>query len=242
MIFVIGDIHGEINKLSLLISRIEEIDSAPSLIFIGDYIDKGTDPKTTLSYLSELSLRLDCTFLMGNHEYYWLLLEKGNQEIEDYLLKYGGSSTMESFKAKNLFETKKKMLDSFKDFFEQLIPFWQNDRYLVVHSGVSPSYYDIPIEEIPIENLLFNRYDFISQERLFQNSRKIIFGHTGFYTPFVDDYKIGIDTGAYFLKSQPLTAFCLEEEFFINSQNATIALKSIPSGVCPNIPRIKPSA
>ena len=38
MKFIIGDIHGEITKLKLLVKFIKDIDDKPELIFIGDYL------------------------------------------------------------------------------------------------------------------------------------------------------------------------------------------------------------
>ena len=47
MKFIIGDIHGEITKLKLLVKFIKDIDDKPELIFIGDYLDKGESSKKT---------------------------------------------------------------------------------------------------------------------------------------------------------------------------------------------------
>jgi hypothetical protein len=49
----------------------------------------------------------------------------------------------------------------------------------------------------------------------------VIFGHTGFYYPYSNEYKIGVDTAACFLETQPLTAFCIEN----NSENCRQLLK-----------------
>ena len=60
MRFVIGDIHGEISKLKLLIKYILTLDKDPELIFIGDYLDKGEDPLAVLEFLISLNKQYDC--------------------------------------------------------------------------------------------------------------------------------------------------------------------------------------
>ena len=68
MIFVIGDIHGEILKLKKIISNILNMGKYPTLVFIGDYIDKGENSKEVLDYLLDLQTKENCIFLWGNHE------------------------------------------------------------------------------------------------------------------------------------------------------------------------------
>ena len=44
-IFVIGDIHGCLDKLKTIMNRINIDGENDTLVFIGDYIDRGPDPK-----------------------------------------------------------------------------------------------------------------------------------------------------------------------------------------------------
>ena len=119
-------------------------------------------------------------------------------------------------------------------------PFWKNDKYVAVHSGIPIDYYLTPIESVPLDQLLFNRYKFINTNQLFLNHYIIIFGHTGFYSPYVDKCKIGIDTAACFLEDQPLTAFCPELNTFIDSNEKRLKINMYSSNYCPNIVRVKP--
>jgi serine/threonine protein phosphatase 1 len=68
MKYAIGDIHGNITKLKMLISSIEGRGDITKLIFLGDYIDRGDYSAETISFLIELSKKYDCTFLRGNHD------------------------------------------------------------------------------------------------------------------------------------------------------------------------------
>lgn len=237
MNFVIGDIHGEINKLKQLIDHINNIDSNYNLIFVGDYLDKGDNPKEVLDYLISISKHHPCVFLLGNHEYFWM---KEELEVEEYLLKYGGKQTIKSFKSDSVSDTKKILKNEYNVFFENLVPYYICKNYFICHSGIKMSNFNKSASEMQETDFLFNRFDFISSQQLFQDKYVIIFGHTGFYAPYVDEYKIGIDTGACYLEKQPLTAFCIEKSFFLNSDCNHVHLSTIADNCNPNIIRTKP--
>lgn len=239
MKFIIGDIHGEITKLKLLVKFIKDIDDKPELIFIGDYLDKGESSKKTLDFLVQLKNELKCVFIEGNHEYQWLNVSKENN-IEEYLLKYGGKLTISSFVGiENVFQMKELFLKKYKDFFENLVPYWEDKKYVITHSGIPPKFYNKELNTIEKRHFLFNRYEFIKTEEMYKG-KIVIFGHTGFYQPYFDGVKIGIDTSACYLKNQPITSFCIDHEYFMNSNNKKLDLNDINLNQCPNIVRLKP--
>lgn len=239
MKFVVGDIHGEVSKLIQLVKSIKKISSNPEFIFIGDYIDKGESSKKTIEFLLDLNTRYKCVFLEGNHEYMWSNLSKENN-IDEYLLKYGGVMTVNSFsEIYTIYEVQKILFNDYKSFFENLVPYWENENFVITHSGIPPHCYNMSLEEMDKKDLLFNRYDFIKNECKYKN-KVVIFGHTGFYSPYYDGVKIGIDTSACYVKEQPISAFCLDFEFFIDSNNSKFSLNEINLNNCPNIVRVKP--
>ncbi|MFL0162057.1 metallophosphoesterase [Aquirufa salirivi] len=240
MRFVIGDIHGEISKLRVLIKYIFTLDKAPEFIFIGDYLDKGEDPKAVIEFLLDLNKQHPCTFLYGNHEYIWMNLEPHDAKMIEYLAKYGGYATLKSLRMNDFEAGKNKLLTDYADFFTSLKPYWKDDSFVAVHSGISPENYFLDIENIPLQQLLFNRYDFIQHEELYMGQYRVIFGHTGFFTPFVSSTKLGIDTAACFLPGQPLSAFCIEKLGMINSDSIFKRLDDFKDNCCPSIIRTNP--
>lgn len=233
MVFAIGDIHGEIIKLTKLINNILKIDLSPKFIFIGDYINKGNNSKKVLDYLITLSKKYECIFLWGNHEYMWFNF-LNDEMVHDYLKKYGGNTTQQSFNTNNFPQTYKILMENYYDFFDSLQKYCIYENYLITHSGISKENLLIDLNDIPLKEFLFNRYDFLSSKYSYKNYT-FIFGHTGFYYPYVDKHKIGIDTGACYLKNQPLTSFCIEKKFFINSSNESFSLKYYQSINKPSI-------
>ena len=234
MNFVIGDIHGEFDKLTKLIGHIKKIDNHSELIFIGDYLDKGKDSKSVLDFLISLEKTINCTFLIGNHEYYWI---NGGEKEDNYLLKYGGKKTIESFNCNSVNQTRKLLLNKYQDFFNNLLPYLFKEKFFISHSGFKPDNNYKNLSKFKTKDFLFNRYDFIKNQSFFQNKYTTIFGHTAFISPYVDNFKIGIDTGACFSKTQPLTAFCIEKKYFVNSNNLITSLSEIPDLSCPAIIR-----
>ena len=231
MDFVIGDLHGEITKLKSLIKLIDKKANNPSLIFIGDYIDKGENSKKLLDYLIELKGIYPIIFLLGNHEYYWLNAEKNKHSI----LKYGGLKTVKDFNSKSIKACQSDMISMYSEIFNNLKPFYETENFFICHSGLSKK----DLEEGKVENLNFNlnRYDFITSKSFFKKRKKIIFGHTAFLSPYIDEYKIGIDTGACYLKEQPITSLCLETKVFYNSNEEIYGIDEIRKDVCPIIIR-----
>ncbi len=240
MRFVIGDIHGEISKLRLLIKYIFTLDKDPEFIFIGDYLDKGEDPLAVIKFLTDLNKNYQCTFLYGNHEFIWMNLEPHDVKMREYLSKYGGYATLKSLRMNDFEVGKDKLLTDYTDFFASLRSYWKDDLFVAVHSGISPENYSIDIENIPLQQLLFNRYEFIKHAELYMGHSRLIFGHTGFFTPFVSSTKLGIDTAACFLPGQPLSAFCIEKSGMINSESNFKGLEDFNDNCCPNIIRTNP--
>jgi|SaaInlStandDraft_4_1057021.scaffolds.fasta_scaffold77000_1 serine/threonine protein phosphatase 1 len=234
MIYVVGDIHGEISKLKKLILNIYQYDKKVKLIFIGDYVNKGENSKETLDYLTTLK---NSIFLMGNHEYYFLEFIK-NGSYSEKLEKYAKNTTFIDFNM-NLETIKVNFYLPYKSFFDKLKPYYLIDKYFIAHAGVSPKYANEPLDKIPIKEFLFNRYDFLEYQNKI-HGRIAIFGHTGFNYPYYDGFKIGIDTAAVYSKDSPLTAFCIEEESFMNDQGGKYYLKDFQLNCTPWINRRKP--
>lgn len=234
MTFVIGDIHGELNKLEKLINSLQNFKDL-ELIFIGDYIDKGDCSKETLEFLRQLSKSNKCTFLLGNHEYAWLELVQ-NGTFVNFLQKHGGIATAKSFGMQVIEQKKAKdtLYEPYSDFFDNLHVYVEQDDYIISHSGLKLDSYDMDLRYIQKESFLFARHDFLANEDRYRGKQFII-GHTGFYYPFVDNAKICIDTGAVYYKKAPLTAFCIDEGFFVDSSAKLYKQSDLPKNCCPNI-------
>jgi serine/threonine protein phosphatase 1 len=194
-IFAIGDIHGCLEKLKELMSRIDIDSQNDTLIFIGDYIDRGRFGREVVDYVIRLKGEYKNTIcLLGNHEYMFVrYLECVD---EDIYLGNGGINTLQSygiFLSDDAEERKRKIPEKHRQFFESLLPYYETEDYIFVHAGFRTG---LPLKEQTIDDLLWIRYKFIESEHDFD--KIVVFGHTPLTNPLIDKNKIGIDTGAVY--------------------------------------------
>src|SRR5450759_3906904 len=72
-IFAIGDIHGCLGKLRPLIQNINADPENDTIVFIGDYIDRGSAAREVVDYVIKLKAEYkNVVCLLGNHEYMFL--------------------------------------------------------------------------------------------------------------------------------------------------------------------------
>jgi serine/threonine protein phosphatase 1 len=191
-IFAIGDIHGCFDKLYTLMALLEVDKNRDSLIFLGDYIDRGPQSLDVVEYLIHLSLNgYHTVFLKGNHEA--MLLDYLSGKDQNIFLLSGGSNTLDSYgqhidRLHNLI-----MPPSHQEFLQSLHLFYETDSYIFVHAGLVPR---VPLNQQQEKDLLWIRDAFIHSTYDF--GKIVIFGHTPFKEPFVTKNKIGIDTGAFY--------------------------------------------
>lgn len=56
MFYIIGDIHGYLNRLVVLFEKLTPVlQKSDTLIFLGDYIDRGAHSYEVIDYLVEIS-------------------------------------------------------------------------------------------------------------------------------------------------------------------------------------------
>lgn len=191
-LYVIGDLHGCLAPLQRLLEHLEPDPARDTLIFVGDYIDRGPDSKGVVDYLLSLRGRFPAErliFLKGNHEAMFLDFLAGKDR--ELFLFNGGASTLEDYWGKDWSQAEKLVLPpDHALFYQELRPFYATDDYLFVHGGLRPG---VPLEEQTEEDLLWIRGEFIASSEDF--GRRVVFGHTPFRQPLILPNKIGIDTG-----------------------------------------------
>ncbi len=202
-IYAIGDIHGCLYALEALLEKIPLRWGEDFLVFLGDYIDRGPDPRRVLEVIMELkeSYPTRVIPLMGNHEWMFLrYLEGIEQEI--YLMN-GGDVTLAQFMREGILSVP----EEYVNFVKNLPLYWETERYIFVHAGLKPKK---PLSQQSPEDLLFIRHEFIYSN--YDWGKRVIFAHTPFARPFLAPNKIGIDTGCVY--GGELTALVLPEVDF----------------------------
>ena len=72
--FAIGDIHGDTAHLYRLMSCLPALDDQDTLVFLGDYVDRGPESSKVVDYVRNLDDQTPARIvaLRGNHEDAWL--------------------------------------------------------------------------------------------------------------------------------------------------------------------------
>jgi len=191
-IFVVGDIHGCFDKLCALMKKIPINFKQDQLIFIGDYIDRGSSSLEVVDYLIDLKKRVPGTiFLKGNHEDMLENYLDGSDRFT-YLLN-GGQRTLDAYLNRTKNPGRYPVPPAHMEFFGSLRLYYQTDDYIFVHAGLRKK---VPLESQKTVDLLWIRDEFISTD--FNFGKRVIFGHTPFTEPLLQANKIGIDTGAVY--------------------------------------------
>lgn len=199
MYYIIGDLHGMLSRLEALYKRLREIlRKDDTLLFLGDYIDRGPHSYQTIEFLIGLSRLHSTIFLKGNHEY--MLLEYLAGGDDGLYFRNGGERTVESYRhALGAF----RVPSSHMDFLNSLVMYHETDNFIAVHAGIDPkiTMMDLQTEE----NMLWIREEFYLADKRWPKT--IIFGHTPavhfsgvMSRPWFDERRniIGLDTGAVY--------------------------------------------
>ena len=224
MLYVVGDIHGELRKLDALLAGLP-LEPGDRLVFLGDYVDRGPDSKEVVARLLELEQRYPCVFLLGNHESMFLdfLGFEGPAYFGgDAFLQNGGDRTLWSYdyfdEARPVGEF--RLPPDHESFLLRCVLHHVEGDYLFVHAGLDrellgESDLAYVLRRSRPEDLLWNRSSIDLPHRL---GCTIVYGHTpshDFEVRWNPPFGVGIDTGAVY--GGPLTALRLPDETVFQS-------------------------
>jgi len=223
--FAIGDIHGETEHLFKLLGSLPLLDTEDTVLFIGDYVDRGPRSKELVEYVRRFGSEnpAKVVALRGNHEDGWLrVIDEG---WDEFVLPPGNGclATLRSYTGgpfphegelpkpdeKFLLQTGEFFPDDVVAWFREL-PYWYEDEHAIyVHAGLpqGPDGFMHPKDVKAQVALLWLRdHDFFSNYR----GKRVVFGHTrteylppelSGYTPedptdlWAGECVVGIDTG-----------------------------------------------
>jgi serine/threonine protein phosphatase 1 len=212
LIYAVGDIHGRLDLLDKLLSRIRR-DAArsqavapvkPVAVFLGDYIDRGPDSRAVLERLAGDPLPgFETHFLLGNHE----------AELMGFLrsaarglgwARHGGAETLESYGVSAPRGEDPVAWEAARAAFAAAVPadharflsglglYVTLGDYMFVHAGVRPGR---PLADQEKRDLIAIREPFLSVPNGLPYV--VVHGHTPDSRPVFTEDRLGLDTGAY---------------------------------------------
>jgi serine/threonine protein phosphatase 1 len=220
VIYAIGDIHGEREKLDALLAALD-LRAGDRLIFLGDYVDRGPDPHGVVERLIEVARERECVFLLGNHEAMFLdfLGWRGASYFGgDAFLLNGGDRTLASYGYFDEPGRRFELPAAHEAFYRGLRLWHVEGDYLFVHAGLNERLLDETdlkwaLRRSRPEDLLWARRSGDLPHRL---GVTIVYGHTpapDLQVRWNPPFSIGIDTGACY--GGRLTALRLPDESIV---------------------------
>jgi serine/threonine protein phosphatase 1 len=191
--FVVGDIHGCVDEADRLLDALA-LSSNDTLVFLGDYIDRGPASKAVIDRL--LRLRREgphCVFLKGNHEDMFLAFLGRSGLYGAAFLFNGGEATLRSYglETRTGHSAAELLPPDHLEFLLSLEMHYQHEQFYCVHAGLNPGR---SLQEQEVEDMLWIRDEFISNPHPFPFT--VLFGHTPQREVLLDlPYKVGLDTG-----------------------------------------------
>jgi bis(5'-nucleosyl)-tetraphosphatase (symmetrical) len=197
---IVGDVHGCLEELEALLSKVDHRCGKDRLIFVGDLINKGPHSLQVLEKVRSMSAEV----VMGNHEWKFLQYLKKN------------SSPSEGF-----FQLKRQMGEQllfWQEWLSRLPAFIEADQFLVVHGGLVPHQHP---SETPISILCrirtwdgegkdLNNPSNPSWYELYRLPKLVVFGHWAKRGLVIRKNVMGLDTGCVY--GNQLTAVVLPEK------------------------------
>jgi diadenosine tetraphosphatase ApaH/serine/threonine PP2A family protein phosphatase len=217
-VYAVGDIHGMADQLRNLLTKIrsdlaEHPEAQASLVFLGDYVDRGGDSKGVLDCLLNDDLPAESTYLMGNHEELMLNFLDDPETAEQWR-HFGGLETLHSYgvdiedvligrgyeRARN--DLVGRLPARHLRFLQDLEGSAEHGDYFFCHAGVRPG---VPLAKQERSDLLWIRDEFLRFDGGFE--KIVVHGHTPGEEVEFEHTRINVDTGAY--ATQRLSAVCL---------------------------------
>lgn len=224
-VYAVGDVHGCYDLLIGLLGRLGEDAAAadgpaPTLILLGDYVDRGPDSARVLEALCRLKARatFEICLLKGNHEEALLKFLDAPTDGAPWIA-FGGATTLLAYgvepptpaspaqayvAARD--ELLRRMPASHLRLLQTLDLMAVAGDYAFVHAGVAPGE---PLRRQRENDLLWIRREFLEARGPFE--KVIVHGHTWEDDrPVMTPARIGLDTGAY--ETGVLSAIRLQDE------------------------------
>ena len=207
--YVIGDVHGRYDLLSMLERKIVAdaagLPGRKLIIMLGDYIDRGPASAQVVGRLMAPPPNgFDRICLTGNHEMEMLAYIDGEISLDDWVA-LGGDATLHSYGVdistlRQQYPSQKK-LDTFirtwlpddhLEFLRRLPILLDTPQALFVHAGIDP---DRPISDQQDADLVFIRSRFYDSAQPLP--KLIVHGHTPIKRADARGLRLNLDTGAF---------------------------------------------
>jgi len=191
-ILAIGDVHGCYRSLMSVLEAAQP-GSDDALVFLGDYVDRGTESRQVIQWLINERGRYRMTCLRGNHEVMMIESREDRWMFERWR-EFGGFETMLSYGVHNCDDWHARMPEEHWTFLLGTPIYHETDSHIFVHGSPEPL---VDIAKQSERVLVWKRCDTMEPHK---SGKIIICGHTPQRSglPWNLGYGVCIDTAAVY--------------------------------------------
>ncbi len=191
--FAIGDVHGDRVALDRLLGKLPFIAPDDTLVFLGDYIDRGPDSRGVVERMRRLPEEIvgKVVLLRGNHEDAYLNSIGGEIDVPFFMIR--GNGVAEAFRswtdrdptskeelsndeATEMFDIHKWLPAPVQTWLKKLELWYEDDHAIYVHAGLEGegAEWKHPRDGAEKPLLWMREQDFYEQYA----GKQLVFGHT----------------------------------------------------------------
>lgn len=219
ILYAIGDVHGEADKLArlhdVILNDATRAGVRPRIAHLGDYVDRGPDSRAVIARVMALAESAEAPALLGNHEAMMLAAyDKAKLSSEEHWSVNGGEETIASYtRANGAHANWRDAIDhEHIDWMRTLPTIWRDEarRIALVHGGIDPQTFPNCDDYVRLwtrSTKFFDTKAWPPREEL--SGLLVVHGHTPTddFEPYVSARRINVDTGACY--GGPLTCLVL---------------------------------
>lgn len=218
-VYAIGDVHGCLNELMLMLQMIDEERRAEpdlnhKIVFLGDYVDRGPSSKRVVTELMCLERRDPAvTCLRGNHDVAMAHFLDDPQRTGNWYFSNGAVATLRSYGMREpgsrpdyswIAAITMQMVSWFHRTWMSTRPLTTTiGDYLFCHAGIRPG---VPLDQQSERDLMWIRDEFHRHTK--PHDKVIVHGHSARREVDVQSNRINIDTTC--VQTGVLTALVLQ--------------------------------
>lgn len=209
-VYVIGDVHGQIDFLEQALTWIETDGGADAeIIVLGDLVDRGPAPDAVIERLKQgQAAGRPWRVIKGNHDRLFSRFVRTGT-VEDPHIRFGldwlhrrlgGVETLAAYgvaggdirpHSELMLEAQEKVPEAHLDYLENLPLFVERNGLLFVHAGLRPG---TSLADQSEEDLIWIRDEFLNDPR--EHPWLVVHGHTAIDVPFHYGNRVNLDGGA----------------------------------------------
>lgn len=240
---VIGDVHGQADKLAVILDRLDTLPDFSDrwIVFLGDLVDRGPDPKAVVDMVVDLRRHHPrTTVICGNHELAmgtalgWLPSPEYSPIGDQWIGVYDSETTFDSYGAApgDLDDLAAKIPQSHEDLLAELPWCVEHPDYFFVHAGLDPNTpFEMQVRALRQRDFSLSRPQWLCSHSLATNMtvpvgcrQTVVTGHVRVPRVTFEDRRLCVDTTGGL--SGDLSCVLLPEKKVITSSPQKVAAET----------------